>query len=126
MTITDIPAPEHAALFRDFHKIYDLTEITPGLPMPFTGPDRAAFWFTAIAHAGEARDAVATAKRIFGDALGAVFAHRDIWTENGPRRQYEALLASGLAVVLTAKTEHMQDEDDTEGAEADAEDLVAA
>src|SRR6185437_10973767 len=109
MTLPD-PAP-HAALFRDFHKIYDLTEITPGLPMPFTGPDRAAFWFTAIAHADEARDAVATAKRIFADALGAVFAWKDVWTENGARRQYDALLPSGLQVVLTAKAEHMQDED---------------
>ena len=101
----------NAALFRDFHKIYDLTEITPGLPMPFTGPDRAAIWFTAIAYADEARDAVATAKRIFADALGAVFAWKDVWTENGARRQYDALLPSGLQVVLTAKAEHMQDED---------------
>jgi hypothetical protein len=122
MTITDTPAPEHAGRFRDIHRIYDLVETTRGLPMPFTGPDRAAFYFHAIAHAEDARSAVAAAKAVFAAELGAVFAWKDVWASNGTRRQYDALLPSGLEIVLTARAEHMQDEDE----DAEAGELVAA
>lgn len=107
---------QHEPRFRDIHAVYDLVETTRGLPMPVTGPDRAAFWFCTIPHAEEARSAVATAKRAFADAFGAVFAWQDVWTANGTRRQYEALLPSGLAVVLTAKAEQMHDDDDADAA----------
>ena len=116
------PTPDAAAKIRDIHLIYDLVSAGHGLPMPVTGPDRSSFWFVRIVHAEDARSSVATARQVFADTFGAVFAWRDVWTENGPRRMYEALLPSGLMIVLTAKTEHMQDE----VADADAGELVAA
>lgn len=117
------PTPALAARIDDIQAVYRLVKETPapGLPMPFTGPDRAAFWFITITRAEDARDAVAQAKAVFADRLGAVFGWKDVWTENGTRRQYEALLTSGLSIVLTAKAEHMQDED----AEAGELELVA-
>ena len=116
------PTTDVAAKIRDIHLIYNLVGDGHGLPMPITGPDRSSFWFVHIVHAEDARNAVADAKRLFAGTLGAVFAHHDIWTENGARRMYEALLPSGLTIVLTARAEHMQDE----GAAADAAELVAA
>ena len=115
------PTEDCAAKARDFIRIYEITGVTPALPWPFTGPDRAAFYFIDR-DADEAREAVATAKRIFADAFGAVFGWHDEWTPNGRRRQYKATLPSGLDLVLMAKASQMQDEDDTE----DAAELVAA
>ena len=116
------PVPEHAGKVREIIRIYQIVAVTAGLPMPITGPDRASFWFSGIVHAEDARSAVRSAQRIFADALGAAWSHHDVWTDNGPRRMYEALLPSGLMIVLTAKTEHMQDED----VDQDAGELVAA
>ena len=116
------PIPEPAGKIREIIRIYQIVQVTCGLPMPITGPDRASFWFVAITHAEDARSAIGTAKQIFADEFGAVFSHHDVWTDNGPRRMYEALLPSGLMIVLTAKTEHMQAED----ADEDAGQLVAA
>ena len=107
--------PDRADRIRDLIRVYEITAVTPGLPVPFGGPDRAAFYFTD-GEATAAREVVATAKQAFAGALGAVFGWRDIWTSGGARRQYKATLASGLDIVLMAKAEHMQDEDGTEDA----------
>lgn len=118
----DTSAPEHAGKIREIIRIYQIVMVTAGLPMPITGPDRASFWFSNIVHAEDARASVATARRIFADAFGAAFSYHDVETDNGTRRMYEALLPCGLMIVLTAKAEHMQDEDDAEN----AGELVAA
>jgi hypothetical protein len=117
----DPTAPEPGKIAQII-RIYQIVAVTAGLPMPITGPDRASFWFINITHAEDARASIGTAKAIFADAFDAVFASRDVWTENGPRRMYEALLPSGLMIVLTARTEHMQAEDEYE----DAGELVTA
>lgn len=103
--------PDRAGKIRDIIRIYEIAGVTPGLPMPFTGPDRAAFYFID-SRPDAAREAVAMARRVFADAFGAVFGYQDIWTESGARRQYKATLPSGLDIVLMAKAEQMQDEDD--------------
>jgi hypothetical protein len=114
--------PDRAGRIADFARIYEITGRAPGLPMPFTGPDRAAYWFTAETNPEAAREAVALARRVFAEAFGVTFRYRDILTGNGMRRQYEAVLGSGVQVVLTAKAEHMRDEDAAE----DAGEVVAA
>jgi hypothetical protein len=106
---------DRAAKARDFIRIYQIAGDTPALPWPNCGPFRAAFYFLDSSP-DEAREAVATAKRIFADAFGAVFGYEDIWTSNGTCRQYKATLPSGLDIVLMAKAAQMQDEDGAEDA----------
>lgn len=115
------PTANDAAKAADFITIYQIVPVIPSLPWPFTGPDRAAFYFVD-ARPDVAREAVAMAKQVFAGAFGAVFGYRDIWTENGTRRQYKARLESGLAIVLMARADQMQDEAVT----PDAGELVAA
>src|SRR4051812_38037199 len=100
--------PDRAAKARDFITIYDRTLRTPALPLPFSGPDRAAFYFTDR-EPEAARADIATARQVFGEIFGVTFEHRDVWTSNGANRHYEAELTSGLFLVLVAKTAHMQD-----------------
>lgn len=112
--------PDHAARAADLIRIYEITRDTPALPLPFAGPDRAAFYFIDR-EPGGARQDVETAKQIFIRAFGVTFGWHDEQAPNGMNRLYEAeLRPSGLKVVLIARAEHMQD--DTE----DARELVAA
>lgn len=97
------------ARLRDRIAIDEIALAHPELPVPFTGPDRAAFYF--IDHSPEAaRERVAKAKQVLGEAFGVTFGWHDERASNGMRRQYTAELPSRLKVVLTAKAEHMQDE----------------
>jgi hypothetical protein len=101
--------PTDAAKARDFITIYSLALQTPALDLPFSGPDRAAFYF--IDRGPEAaREGIAAARQVFGEIFGVTFAWRDVWTENGARRHYAASLTSGLSLVLVAKAAHMRDE----------------
>ena len=109
--------------YSDVHNIYNLVEVTPGLPKPFTGPDRAAFHFTSIAHPEDARVAVLTAIVILEDAFKVTFAPARV-TQSGStrRRVFEALMPGGLTVALVAMAEHFEDQDTLET----AGELVAA
>lgn len=107
------PTAERAARAADLIRIYEITRDTPGLPLPFSGPDRSAFYFIDR-EPGGARQDVETAKQIFTRAFGVTFGWHDEQAPNGMNRLYEAGLPSGLKVVLIARAEHMQD--DTEGA----------
>ena len=101
-------APAPPGRFTEIRTIYNIVQVTPGLPMPFTGPDRAAFWFTHIP-AEDARNAVTTARLVFADAFGVTFTPRLEQASNGPRRVYQALLPSGFAITLWVKAEDAED-----------------
>ena len=119
--MTDL-SPDRADRIRDLIRVYEITSVTPGLPLPHCGPYRAAFYFLD-GDAEASREAVAMAKQVFADAFGVTFGPpRDLWTGNGARRQYVATLPSGLDIALMAKASQMRDEDAAE----DAGELVAA
>lgn len=113
----------HEAWFRDVRRILDVTEVTPGLPLPRVAPDRVTFFFVGITHRAEARQAMADAETILRYALLAPFAPRR--TETGSLRHYilTALLPSGLEVDLVAMGEHFDGED---ADMREARELVAA
>lgn len=112
---------ERTARLRDRIAIDQITIDHPALPASFTGPDRASFFFLDNVMPEVNRERVAAARRIFGEAFGAVFGPRDVWSSNGTRRQYIAELASGLKIVLTARACDMpQDEDGAEVRELEA------
>jgi hypothetical protein len=97
----------HAGWFRDVRRILDITEVTPGLPLPSISRDRAVFFFVGAAHAEDAREAVRLAETILRSALLAVFYPRR--TQAGSTRHYilTALLPSGLTVDIVALAEHI-------------------
>ena len=101
-----------AGVFRDIHAIYDLTEVTAGLPMPSTSPARASFDYRHIVREQDARAAVACAVAALSRAFGAVFSER---TEPGgdgtPRYLLEALLPSGLSVVIISRVANAGSQD---------------
>ena len=99
-----------AGYLGDVRRVWDLIEITPGLPVPFISPDRAAFYFTNIVHPEDARQAVADAETVLSYAFGDVpFTHDRIEQAGSTRRYvYEALLPSGLVLALTVKAEHVE------------------
>jgi len=97
-----------AGLFRDIHLIYDITERAPGLPMPSVSGTRATFRFTGITHAADAARAVAMAETVLGHALGVTFApHIADGPDFTPRYILTGYTASGLAVDIVAKAEHI-------------------
>ena len=100
-----------AGYFRDVRAIWDLTESTPGLPIPSIGRDRAVFFFVGLTHRAEARQAMAEAETILRSGLLAAFFPRR--TQAGSTRHYilTAVLASGLTVDLVAMAEHFDSED---------------
>lgn len=107
--------PERADRIRDRIAIDKLTLDCPSLPVPFTGPDQAAFYFIDKVAPEVNRASVAEARRIFAAAFGVTFGWRDEWSSNGPRRLYRAFLPSGLAIVITARASDMpKDEDGAE------------
>jgi len=113
--------PDRAARARDIIAVYETALKSPVLPLPFTGPDRSAFYL--IDGGPEtARENITAAKQVFAAAFGVTFGWHDEWASNGARRLYTARLASGLAIVLYTVAAHMQDEDAAE----DAGELVAA
>jgi hypothetical protein len=93
----------HAGWFRDVRRILDITEVTPGLPIPFISSDRASYYFTAITRAEDAAEAVRLAETVFAYALGVTFAP-PVTEQTGTTRRdlYCAILPSGLIVSLVA------------------------
>jgi hypothetical protein len=112
MTITQAPpappdgqpcAGSHPARFRDAHAVLDIAE-TPGLPFPQISSTQAAFHFTNITHARDAREAVALAETVLSYALNVEFAPRPV-PRAGSSAHYilSAYMASGLRVDIVAK-----------------------
>ena len=120
MTIT---APPHPTWFADARRIIDITEVTPGLPIPTISPARATYDYRYLTHAVAAREAVASAQFTLHRELGAVFTPRlELAGDRTPRYLLEALLPSGLTLVIISRAEHVADQDDHE----DAPELAAA
>lgn len=106
--MNDLNASGHTEWFREVRRILDIIEVTPGFPKPFISPDRTAFYFTAITHAADAREAVEEAQTILSYALNVTFARREaIAGDDTLRYILEAFMPSGLAVDIVARAEHM-------------------
>ena len=113
--------PEHAGWFADVRRLIDITEVTPGLPLPSFGSAQAAFHYTDITHAKDARDAVALAETVLSYALRTEFAPRDV-PRVGSAAHYilSAYMPSGLRVDIVAKAGIF------DGADANARKALAA
>ena len=100
------PKP-HPTWFDDVHRIVDVTRQTPGLPIPVISPARATFDYRHITHAEVAREAVSHAAADLGDAFKVTFTPRTETAGDGtPRYLLEALLLSGLTIVIISRVEH--------------------
>ena len=87
------------------------------LPLPFSGPDRSAFYFTDLAPQA-AREAVGAAKRLFTEQLGVEWGKRYAQYSNGLRAVWFATLDGGLLVELVVKAEDVDGyEDEDTGAQ---------
>jgi len=111
MTVTtDRPASagqvnEHAGWFTDVRAVLRAVEAAgPGLPLPQIASTLAAFHFTDITHAEDAREAVAMAETLLSYALKLEFAPRTV-TPVGSSGHYilSAYMPSGLRVDIAAK-----------------------
>jgi hypothetical protein len=109
--MNDLTKPEHAGWFADVRRLLDVTETTPGLPLPRIAPDRVTFFFVGIAHAPEAVTAVRCAETALRCALLVAFYPRR--TQDGYRAHYilTAFLPSGLQVDIVALAEHFDGQD---------------
>ena len=106
--MTELSNPDHAGWFRDVHRVLEVVEVTPGLPVPNISSERAAFRFTGITHARDAAEAVACAETILSYALHLTFVRREALAGDDTMRYIlEAFMPSGLAVDIVAKAEHM-------------------
>lgn len=94
---------EHAGWFRDVRALLDITERSPGLPLPRIGATEAAFHYTSIVHAKDAAEAVALAETVLSYALRVEFQPRRP-EPVGSTRYYilSAYMASGLRVDIVA------------------------
>ena len=109
MTFTQAPQ-ERAARLADLRAV--LAAIKPtDLPLPFSGPDRAAFYFTDRTPR-EAREAVGAAKRLFTEQLGVEWAKRYAQHSNGLRVIFWAKLDGGLDVELYIRAEDVDGYED--------------
>lgn len=104
-------APGHPGYWRDVRRIWDITEVTPGLPVPAISSTRAVFDYRRITHAADAAERVALAETILSYALNLTFARREALAGDDTLRYIlEAFMPSGLAVDIVARAEHMQHE----------------
>lgn len=99
----------HEAWFRDVRIVHVTAEHMDGLPLPFTGPDYATFYFTGIVHPEDTRAVLDRAVCIFRKAFGPDVRFGDRESQAGSTRWYhvEASLPSGLTLALVAKAEHL-------------------
>jgi hypothetical protein len=99
------PKP-HPTWFDDVHRIVDVTRQTPGLPIPTISPARVTFDYRGITHAEVAREAVGHATADLGDAFKVTFTPRtETAGDDTPRYLLEALLLSGLTIVIISRVE---------------------
>ena len=82
MTFTQHPA-ERAARLADLRAVLAVIKPTD-LPLPFSGPDRSAFYFTDRTPQ-DAREAVGAAKRLFTEQLDVEWDKRYAEHSNGTR-----------------------------------------
>lgn len=109
----------HADWFRDMRRILDITEVTPGLPLPRIAPDRAVYFFTGITRAADAAQALRDAETVLADTLDVTFTPRRTRYGSAEHHILSAILPSGLLIDLVALAEHID-------ADAPRRGLVAA
>ena len=112
----------HAAWFDYVRTLLAATEAArPGLPLPQIASTLAAFHYTHIVHAEDAREAVATAETILSYALRVEFEPRPV-PAIGSSDHYilSAYMPSGLRVDIVAKAGIF------DGADANARKALAA
>ena len=115
MTFTQHPA-ERAARLADLRAVLAAIKGSD-LPLPFSGPDRSAFYFTDLAPQA-AREAVGAAKRLFTEQLDVEWDIRYAEHSNGTRAIYWARLGGGLDIELYIRAEDVDGyEDDDAGAQ---------
>lgn len=110
------PKP-HATWFDDAHRIIDVTRRNPALPLPTVAPARATFDYRHIVHAEHTRESVALARNILAAAFITAFSERaELAGDDTPRYLLEALLPSGLTLVIISRVELAGDQDEREDA----------
>ena len=115
MTFVQHPA-ERAARLADLRAVLAVIKASD-LPLPFSGPDRAAFYFTDRTPQ-DAREAVGAAKRLFTEQLGVTWDKRYALHSNGRRVIFFAALDGGLLVELYARAADVDgSEDEDAGAQ---------
>lgn len=105
--------PANPDWFSDVRQVLGITQASGGrLPRPFIGPERAAFYISAIAHPEDTRIALARVRDVLCSALGVAFASRR--AESGSTQHYimEALLPGGLVIAVVANGRHIAEDDD--------------
>jgi hypothetical protein len=116
------PTPDRPDKIDDILRLYRLVKATPGLPMPNVGPARFALRYTDIKDRGTVMVAVGHALAVLGDEFGITrFVQRDETAGDGtPLRLFEAILLSGLILVVVATREHVDglDQGDDAGVKA--------
>jgi ABC-type anion transport system duplicated permease subunit len=102
--VNDLITNEHAGWFRDVRAVLAVTEGSLGLPLPSIGSTLAAFHYTGITHAEDAREAVALAETLLAYALNTEFNPRPV-PQVGSSAHYvlSAYLPSGLRVDIVAR-----------------------
>lgn len=110
--MTDL-APDRPDKIDDILRLYRLVKVTPGLPMPHTSPALASLDYRHAVHAEDAREAVACAVGILGYVFTATFTPRtETAGDDTPRYLLEALLPSGLTLVIISRFAQTADQDE--------------
>ena len=105
------PTPDRPDRIDDILALYCLVKITPGLPVPTTSPARAVFDYRHFVHDPEAREFTARAAGILARIFGIPFGERTETAGDGtPRYLLEALLPSGLTLVIISRVSQTADE----------------
>ena len=99
--------PGHPGWFRDVRRILDITEVTPGIPLPHISKDRAVFFFAGICHAEDAVQMLRDAETILGYAFKVTFTPRRTKAGSTEHHILTAMLPSGLMIDLVALAEHI-------------------
>lgn len=98
---------------RDIHRLYDVVDANPAIPLPSVGRDgRAAFSFLRVRDAAGTQTGMRLAEAILTRELGLAFEDRDVtvsWSEAYWIRT--ARMDSGLFVDLVALAAHKPAED---------------
>ena len=98
----------HAGYWDEVRRIWDIAQVTPGLPIPQISATRAVFDYRRITHARDAAESVARAETILSYELSLTFERADAMAGDDTMRYIlRAFLPSGLAVDIVAKSAHM-------------------
>jgi hypothetical protein len=100
-----------AERFQDASRVMDVAAHTPGMPFPSVSRDQAAFFFSGIDDAAEAKAAVRDAETILHCALMVAFTTRRAVYGSSRHVIRTAKLPSGLKVELVALASQMEPQD---------------